>query len=112
MNPPHRRLVQLAKREVCRKQHLQFGAAPGAPDLQVEMNYWMLGNGILIGSCLISLVISALVILGQTWLKLERHVIHVGCSVDVHRMKFTGFNPAAGPLCSNSVIFPGVSPVV
>jgi len=28
---------------------------------KVEMNYWMLGNGILIGSCLISLVISALV---------------------------------------------------
>eukprot|EP00438_Fugacium_kawagutii_P025670 Skav205815 [mRNA] locus=scaffold307:430550:432604:+ [translate_table: standard] len=31
---------------------------------KVEMNYWMLGNGILVGSCLISLVISALVLLG------------------------------------------------
>lgn len=33
------------------------------------MNYWMLGNGILVGSCLISLVISALVWLGMTALK-------------------------------------------
>ena len=67
-------MVQFTKEKdwVCRKQLLQFGAAP---DLQVEMNYWMLGNGILIGSCLISLVISALVILGQAWLKLETHVI-------------------------------------
>lgn len=64
--------LQKEKDWVCRKQLLQFGAAP---DLQVEMNYWMLGNGILIGSCLISLVISALVILGQAWLKLETHVI-------------------------------------
>jgi len=64
--------LQKEKDWVCRKQLLQFGAAP---DLQVEMNYWMLDNGILIGSCLISLVISALVILGQAWLKLETHVI-------------------------------------
>ena len=33
------------------------------------MNYWMLGNGILVGSCLISLVISAVVLLGMTALK-------------------------------------------